>query len=407
MLKTHLKVFSVVFFYQLFTLMFYFFGLIDWGGGDDFLLLLFVATNISFILLGGVIGYFSPIHEFESKIKFRTPNYVVLILILFSIAYIEISAIHFTGKSTTNIFSNLDLKKNYIDSHYHSADGSNSYNGIIVLLTPFFWGALYIFPREFEKRNLINISFYLFMFAIYFAFFMLKGGDRELFLILLFLFSSFFVNNMANFKISFKYILVAVFFILVVYFNKSSRYSDYQCVESYCTKNVVSGDIEQLLFMLNSYLTQGYKGLQVALASNAIVSWSCPAISPMVQSWSSALIANCEQVNPYIEKINESGQWHTMGRWNSSYVWWANNFSFYFVPFINLFHSVLFSFSLKRVSKGDSSFLSYVFITLSLVYYIFLPMNNQVFLSLPTAFWFIISGGWMFYLYIVCITKSR
>lgn len=91
--------------------MFYFFGLIDWGGGDDFLLLLFVATNISFILLGGVIGYFSPIHEFESKIKFRTPNYVVLILILFSIAYIEISAIHFTGKSITNIFSNLDLKK--------------------------------------------------------------------------------------------------------------------------------------------------------------------------------------------------------------------------------------------------------------------------------------------------------
>lgn len=129
------------------------------------------------------------------------------------------------------------------------------------------------------------------------------------------------------------------------------------------------------------YATHGYFGMSLALQEDfdsTLPFGNAPALKPV-----SDLIMGPEFLGrTYLNKIDRRG-WDNGIRWSTAYTSWANDISFWLVPFAMFFVGLLTALSWKDAVSGGSLLGTAVFsfmATMSL----FLSANNQVGIALDT-----------------------
>ena len=88
--------------------------------------------------------------------------------------------------------------------------------------------------------------------------------------------------------------------------------------------------------------------------------------------------------------------WTSKGQWVSFPVWIASLGGLWVVPLVVLIHAFFFAYALSNKDRIKHDFWVFMFCFYSLIYFVYLPANNQVFLTADSALIFSIS-----YIYLV------
>lgn len=259
--------------------------------------------------------------------------------------------------------------------------------GVAVLSLPFWAGLFFLFKNKgvsFRRAKLV------FLLLLYSFFVMMKGADKEILEIVLFVLLFYFFDGKfrgGGKKVVVGFVVVA--FVSLVAIRKLNRSAEDVCFYLYCLGED-STALEEAFALLVGYSVQGLKGLSVAL-EGAFFRQPELCVSPMVSSFVYKITGGCQGNGAVVELIDSSGVWTSRGQWISLPVWLSSLGGLWIVPFVLFLHALVFCFALASRGKMKGDFFYFVFVFYSIIYFIYLPANNQVFLTADSLLLFVVS----------------
>lgn len=386
--------------YWIFTWILFFFGPIDWRVRQSGEVLLFLSAFLTVVWVGWMIG---------SRVVFREPSIfakhkfyawydnalVYSFMAIMALTYLYAKSIQMTGLGLMEAFSVASnaSAENYAQMVRFSSDRvSNPFQSLMVaILAPFFWLSVYVSATKLSERKYRLLFTVLMIF--YVIFIMAKGSDKEIAELCVF---AFLLALTSRKRFNVRWIVIAVLVsMFMLYFisgRKMGRGAE-TCFMSFCAPATQNPLIESF-YLMSAYFTQGYKGLDIALSQ--IFYSPSPCLSPMFSSFFGAV---CSSGGPVISKINLSGEWTSVGHWVSVFSWLGNVGGVWVSLIIFFVHSIFFVVAIRIARDNRDNFFVFIFIFYSILFYLYVPANNQVFLSLDSAFLFLAS-----YAYVINLT---
>lgn len=151
--------------------------------------------------------------------------------------------------------------------------------------------------------------------------------------------------------------------------------------------------------LLTSYLTQGYKALDIALNLDFVPSWGLGFSDFFTRNYLriSELVEPFDNVEPptYASRVSDFG-WEVGQQWGTFFIYPASDISFFLVPPLMGLIGIAWGLSWMDTLKLRDPLASAVFASISILIG-YLSANNQVFQSGETAVGFtVITMTWMF-----------
>jgi len=385
--------------YLLFAWVGFFWGGVDWKVDNRVALFFYWAI----VILSIVIGWLSfslvkkDIYEGMGSDYLYDKKDVGWFWVACAGVFLYLKSLQMTGVS---LFDGLSLmsnpaKENYVAMVRYSLERDS--NPLLSLGVAFFaipfWSALfYLFRFKAIKQRKIKIFVLLFL---YFSFVLVKGADKEIFEIFVFFALFYYLDGRLSGGVKLLCASVAsIAFLAFIAFRKLERSAEDICFYVYCLASDAA-TFEKAWSLILGYSAQGLKGLSVLLDGPFLVKPE-PCVSPMVSSFAHRLLGLCKNNGAAIEYINSSGVWTSKGQWVSFPAWIASLGGLWIVPLIVLIHAFFFAYSLASRDRIKHDFWVFMFCFYSLIYFVYLPANNQVFLTADSALIFSVS-----YIYLV------
>jgi hypothetical protein len=309
-----------------------------------------------------------------------------------AVAFIYLKSMQMTGLSLIEGLAMVTKSANesYAEMVRYSLNRSSNPMlslGVAVLSLPFWAGLFFLLKNKgisYRRGKLV------FLLLLYSFFVMMKGADKEILEVVLFILLFYFFDG--RFRRGGKKIVVGfvvIAFVSLVAIRKLNRSAEDICFYLYCLGED-STILEEAFALLVGYSVQGLKGLSVAL-DGAFFRQPELCISPMVSSFVNKITGGCQGNGAVVELIESSGVWTSKGQWISLPVWLSSLGGFWVVPFILFLHALIFCFALGSKERMKSDFFFFVFVFYSMIYFIYLPANNQVFLTADSLLLFVVS----------------
>ena len=130
-----------------------------------------------------------------------------------------------------------------------------------------------------------------------------------------------------------------------------------------------------LLIYSQSYLTQGYYGMGLAIDEKFEPMFGIGSSAYLVEK-AESLSSNNFIERSYINKVKKSG-WSPTLNWHTAYTWIANDFSFFGVAFIMMLFGFFFAKIFYNAMKSTHILFIPLFTSACLMIF-YLPMNNQL-----------------------------
>ena len=323
----------------------------------------------------------------ENKPPMRTVPMVLLVIV--GVSYCNAKSLLTSGYQITDVWESLSrpVYLSYISSVSHSTERQSdlALSLYTAITAPFFWFGLYALLTEARagyRKALWGVGTLLLCYA---ALVINKGSDKEIVEIVTFLLLLRYVWRGIRLRVRTVASSIIIIFVLLftVGERKEGRVDGSLCFESYCATSEAIENLPAPVIYLSGYLTQGLKGLEVAVGSN----WITPptlCLGPIMQAVHASLGVGCSGDSYYIKQIDQSGVWTTKGRWESFFVWLGGSLGgLLFVPAWVFLHAFVFGWAARKL-KHENSFPLFVFVFYSFVQYVYFPANSQVFLSLDS-----------------------
>lgn len=147
-----------------------------------------------------------------------------------------------------------------------------------------------------------------------------------------------------------------------------------------------------LAYMATGYLSQGYFGMSLAMTKDFSSTYGI-GNSPLLLYRSKRVLGEDFEKRAYVNKIAD--KWDPQGKWSTAMTWWANDVSFYGVPFVFALLGVLTACCWREATEQHKDAAAIVFV-LCMFLFFYLPANNQLFMTadsgLTVLFWLVLWG---------------
>jgi len=389
-------------FWMFSTLVVYFWGPVFYSGANNDL----VVVLIIFFCFMGVAGYFlglgisKRLFFNKSQYIFKVNFYIFSFLTLASSIISNEVLVKSGSLFPSNYFLIFDGFSSLGDLYYNSKSESSGYGGSVLL--SFFFGVLGPF-RYFYIPYLIlhwpKIGFAKRIVGSMLVFLPVLTGvsigtNKPIFDSAFITAISFFVflvyaKNFKDFQLEYfcrkgiKVGFIFVMFSVIVFgYAMNGRGVTFEYIESNSPRGdiSVSSDIAEngvsvSLVMLSHYIVQGYYGLSLAIGKDFESTYGL-GHSPFLLRQYEKVSGGSLSKNTYQEKIDND--WASGVRWPSAFTFYANDVSFFGVPFVGFFQMMIFGICwYLGVYKGMRELI--YSLPLHFQQVIFLSANNQVF----------------------------
>ncbi len=147
-----------------------------------------------------------------------------------------------------------------------------------------------------------------------------------------------------------------------------------------------------LAVMATGYLSQGYLGLSIAMTEDFSSTFGI-GHSPLLLHFSKRVLGDDFEKRAYTNKIAD--RWDAKAKWSTAMTWWANDVSFYGVPFIFAALGLLTAFCWREATEQHRD-ASAIVLVLCMFLFFYLPANNQLFMTADSGvtvlFWIVLLG---------------
>ena len=402
----HLLLPAVVFaLFNTVTYVMFLYGPLKWSIGNELALTGFLLAYWVFYALGYTVGLQAPAKSAGERVGLWVKRHLMTLLVISFLTFA--SAIYiYTGEvfwNTTRIFG--DQQENY----YRTLQYAKRANGVLDLLfiflktflQPVITLAIIYSTLNFKKLKPIFKIGVLTVYLIWILFSVFRGTDKEIFDIAVIFLTCMSVNyfrssdrklTLLGFGRSVLFMGAAVFvlvgFLSLFSQRKLSRMGGNTAVciaeARVCARSETP--LEYMYAMTTAYASHGYYGMSLALEQpfdSTFPFGHAPALKPI----SDAVIGPNYLDRSYLNKIDRQG-WDNGIRWSTAYTSWANDNSFWLVPFVMFFVGLITALSWKDAVMGHSLLGVTVFSFMGTTS-LFLSANNQVGISLDSLLAFV------------------
>jgi hypothetical protein len=351
---------------------------------------------LAFFVFGQVVGN-KPIKLNELKVKMRI-NPSSTKMLFFANALLLSSIFFYTNKLPWDFNSYLFRQsvENYQDSQAFlagSRDGRIFFIFVKIFFQPFLMYALFSNLMNWKELKLLTRALTVSIFFTWALLSIARGTDKEIGDILLVVFV-FFISKIQTEKLKLLDVvryLLAIFLAISLFLTIFSQRklerlgTDRVCLyEINLCSNFDIGDsflADQFEFtysIFSSYISQGYYGLSLALKEDFDSTFGL-GHSSVLLDLSSAFVGPDFAQRSYMVKI-EKYHWDSKMQWSTAYIALASDMSFYLVPVFIFLMSLVLTLSWKLFLKTKSVIALCLFYY-TFVFFMYLPANNQVFLT--------------------------
>ncbi len=407
--------------YLLFTLMLFLFGPLNFRIHNEFLFFVLMLSYHCAFLIGYILS--NALYRLDSitnPVSFNSSGfYKILIFAVIASLITYQNVMLNTTLIPWDLFEQISRgiqspAEVYVERLQNLSSGSASTSRILNVLSIFimFFKFLFIYYCVYFWKDFDFIK--KLIFVLYCAFFIspsIAGGINSI-LFYFFIFTSvsvFFVKFMRS-ELSFLRVLVVSLVVLLIpigffgyimslrgggfeFFNRLSPIGDISINISTPELDSILGFYSYSFVWICSYLVQGYYGFSVALSESWIWTYGFGS-SHFLQS--QLFIVFGVDVSTLTFQSRISAIWDEKAMWHSFYAQIANDVSFVGVSIIMF----IFGFLLSRVWCSiiyQKSFYGSALMPILVLFFIFLPANNQVFSFIDTiSYFFAILILWLF-----------
>ena len=392
--------------YLLSTLLLFNFGPVDWIHADTTRINLFLLITWGFL----VVGYYIGVNKSPQPVRNGYHKTIIRYGVILNLLTVFPSIYAYTGKTPLQLvdiftFSQGDIYRQF-QMHLSGSDRSLSGFRLVQVITralvqPLIFGTVVLGIKYWRTLSLRYRVLVVVNVLAQVTLSMARGTDKEIIDLLILMLTAYYVLHARTKILSLKNVVIAVvclaMFFTVFVDRRLSRFSDEvpECFGSvgvclnrdHPLNSVLSNNNFFGASLLSSYMTQGYNGLSIALDLESGFTYGVGHASSV-----SNLVDNVVGSDIYGQTINyqlRSLGWHDRYVWSSAYTWFANDVTFYGVPFVLLGFGFLLGLAWIDATKmqSDSAIILLCFIVLMLVY---TPANFQLGVSIDMYFswWF-------------------
>lgn len=385
-------VFFVTFF-QLLTLILYYFGPLSYVGKPKSIAVAFFVTyylaalNFGYILAKNFI--FRGVSGQRNELKF------VKICIISTFFFFPID---FYQKIGSFDFS-LSVGELYNNSSERQEDSDSFVAYIKMFYGHYLFGLLPMMLLFFSRIKKIWRFWGIIAIMSNVVITVLTGVNKILFdyviVLTVFLLNKFTIKDFFKFKgLSFAMIVMVImttassFFVegQLTRYGSSAISGENPKMGSYSEYNIDDGKLKVFYSAMTGYLTQGYRAFDLALDKPYDFTWGVGNSTFFSRQADRIFDENISE-KTYPAKIEEDG-WDRYVYWSSFYVWWASDLTFIGVGFLMFLMGFLFRAienTKNKYNDASSSVLYYYFV----IMLFYLSANNQIFQSGQNAMGFL------------------
>lgn len=399
--------------YLLLTEIIFFVGPIKWGDYNTFKLIIFLLFSHVFLYIGYNYGVkrtsknFSNIKQEEKEYKLNVImnnlKILMILMILINIAYIIIKVGSISNILNKIVIGFLNPSANYNNKFNTKFSRLYSTFAPIYVVSAFFtFSVIPVSLYFFKKLN----KFYKFLtilnILIEISKWLITGTNKgiiDVILIIIFIFLLKFLQDKKNIKPKFRKVIRVKEFILKIFLiillitgllffinNINGRLlgkTEYILIslnnatfkEDLFYKHIPQV-IKTNMTYIQSYISQGYYGLGLALDMNFVPMFGIGHSTFLIENIGNVL-DNDFYLRNYTERISYLG-WSSTVNWHTAYTWFANDLSFTGVVFLMFFIGFYFSKIVNHVMEKDGVIFISLFVIMMIMFFYF-PMNNQIF----------------------------
>jgi hypothetical protein len=213
--------------------------------------------------------------------------------------------------------------------------------------------------------------------------FVIKGTNFGIFKMAIIFFVVFYINNQ-NKKLHSVVKIIISFAVIYFLYSISSRMNlttipesvfNIQINKDHFIFNLLPISLSIPLMLGSSYISQGYYGLSLATTYDFQTLYGFGSGRFLISKFQSFIDTNLwERTYQY----QMDSLWDSRVNWHTIYVWFANDFGLYGVPFVMALIGFLFVLILKD-AKENKSVIAVILLPLYLLMIIFIPANNIIF----------------------------
>lgn len=397
--------------FSVFTIILYEFGIYDYPVPNRIEFYFFLlAANLCMYA-----GFINGMNSYEECVKDQSYNLGRIVTILFWVALLASipQFMIFTGVRTFSISEIMvkmyvayeDALDLYMDKqNLDNATGIWMYiNWLVVLTGPLSWAYRILAMLYWKELSLFKKIGTTFIWFLFLSQYITNGTNVGVFLFFISFGVIYFVKkdsrNITEKKYSWIGAIVVGALVLITlasYFSMTmgSRIGDQidgdiPVDEDNLFWIITPEPMRNLLAYFTRYLASAYNALAL--------SFSVPFDTTFGVGHSSFLLNNFDLRHEYlwpktyIIKLDEAFQWDWYANWHTPYVWLANDFSFWGVPFILFFLFSFFGYSWRKY-KETGDVVSFLVFMLYVEFMSFISANNIVFQQPDTmmAFWILL-----------------
>lgn len=403
LLKFPLKILTT---FLIITLIMFTFSPWDWKIPNTTTFYIFNISVILAFILGYKLAFSNYKYNIEKKIKIeKWLNYSFVIsliaiyprfLVFHKVTFI--SPIEIINKIILGIFlpAQAYSDKHAAESIYNTL--SNPVALLNMLSVPFIYFTLFTGFYYWEKLGRWQKIAYSIVLISHISLYLSIGTNKGIFdLVIVFPFLLLAKNpnllklSKKNFtlkRIVLIFIAITLIFSALNFFTKGNkdRKSDYFYYDSSRNKsvnfdaailNVIPDSLVDPYISLDSYLTQGYYAVGLAMNMEHLPTYGF-GNSFFFTSLGEKILGKNYIVNrTYQHRIEKEHGYSHFGKWHSIYVWLANDFSFYFVPLIIFLIAYFFATAWIDLIVYKNMF-SVIMVSLFFIMIFYFPANNQI-----------------------------
>jgi len=369
----------------IFTLVLFYAGPVDWPGRSSPSVLLLVGACLLLFNVGSWLGSRKHVTPRVTVSIFENHISLTFLIIALNFALTEWWLRVVTGLSIAapSAYS-LDfgaVYANYLETVSRLPPPDRFTQVLVLLKAAMFGTALYLISIYFPKRPLIAVALLAPMVASSF----LRGTDKEFVDIGVIVCVLFFLKARTR---SFWLVVSGVAGVVLLFFaaRKLGRYPDLPlciwegevCRSADSILGKISPELEFVLLMVTTYVTNGYQALSIAMTLPFEANYGAAHL-PAIKSALCARLDLLCTVGTYETRLIEAG-WPSGSRWTSVYPVIANDLTWYFTPLYFLFIGALYGFS-SKMWKLRNDYLSLVTIVLISIFFMYSSANMQLSIS--------------------------
>lgn len=411
------KVFILYSIFLLVTVSMFIFSPFEFKYVNYSLFLEYMVLVYLFIALGYICTCVRNKSRDIEEYHFLNRKYLNGILIISLIFLALITLINLVNYVQEHGFHIVSLSSVYFESYKHKVRFSNhsySLNSLAIMFGPFFFALAFLILLFYYRKITYIIRILIIAIVLIWSFsnIIVTGSQKSISLVVIYLLFFILIKLKLSIKRVLLIIVLCMVFFLALINVQESRYQkigiNYQNYNQHALYINSDGEKQNLVkvpkgrfnsnfdfftdYFLFGYLYGGFYGLALSLNlehSNCYLLCSSYSFSILV----SKLGINSGKVvhdNDYRYKVERKYGYPAESKWYTPFPDLASDFTYSGALLIILVFSYMFFNSIKNI-EANNDFASILLASNLFIFFLFLPMNNQMLLSVPNFFLFVFS----------------